>query len=172
MNDHTAFTLPHRHRRLVVPRLSSARRFAFEEIAPTSLCFLANLAGSQPRFWGDNRGGWPVLMRLSQTWEDRKSGELERNEPYQQRALITRLWCDEWDDADRLWQASYKTLRGRFEDGQSEWMSFDAETTLDVLTAAALDSAKRLRIETWTDDEMLRRFDDLNAMAQKYMEDV
>jgi hypothetical protein len=157
-----------RYNRLVVPKLTPERRFAFEEIAPTALWIAANLTGAQQRFWGDNQGGWPVMMGLTQSWEDRKSAALAANEPYQERALIARFWCDEWDEADRLWQDTYGSLRTHFDDGRGEWMSFTGdESSLALLTSEIRRHAGRNRTEIWTDAEMLRRFDWLILAAKK-----
>lgn len=156
-----------RYHRLDVPRLNRLQVFAFKEIAPTALCIWANLAGSQPRHWGDNIGGWPVLLGLTQAWPDHRSAQMSLNEPYQERALVARLWCETWDEADLLWQRVYQALRGCFRDGRREWMDFDAGADLADITGVILDQARHNKIATWTDAEMICRLDDLLAMAAR-----
>jgi len=163
--------MPVRWKRITVPKLTPERRFAFEEIGPTALWVAANLAGPQHRYWGDNQGAWPVLMGLTQSWEDRKSPVLAANEPYQERALILRFWADDWNNADRLWQDTYKSLRERFDDSKGEWMSFAsddaAEAAPSLVERTIREHAARRSFEIWTDAEMLRRMDWLIAMAKK-----
>ncbi|MBA2126713.1 hypothetical protein DLM45_10865 [Hyphomicrobium methylovorum] len=162
-------TSPH-YERLVVPRLSPERRLAFEDISPTALWIAANLTGAQQRYWGDNQGGWPVMMGLTQSWEDRKSAVLSSSESYQERALITRFWCDDWDEADQIWRDTYQSLLAsrQFEDGRGDWMSFsDDDAGLALITTEIRKHAAARKIEVWTDKEMLRRFDYLIAIARK-----
>lgn len=153
-------------KRLEIPKLSAERRFAFQEIAPTALCVYANLSGAQQRYWGDNMGGWPVLMSLTQAWEDQRSRVLDKSEPYNPRALVARFWCDTWDQADALWQDTYSGLRDQFDDGRGEWMSF-FEANLEGLTAAIRKHAEARRVDIWTDAEMVSRFDYLIAIAKR-----
>lgn len=159
---------PRRFKRLAIPKLTAERRFAFEELAPTALWIAANLAGPQQRYWGDNLGGWPVLMGLTQYWEDRRSAGLASTEPYQERALILRFWFDDWDEADRVWQATYKNLRASFDDAKGDWMSFTCDTAAPVLLERQIRAeAAAIKAEVWTDTEMLRRFDWMIAAARK-----
>jgi len=163
-NDTTA----PRWKRIAVPKLSPERRFAFEEIGPTALFVAANLSGPQQRYWGDNQGGWPILMGLTQSWEDRRSPVMAANEPYQDRSLIQRYWTDGWNLADRLWQDTYRSLRDCFDDGKGEWMSFTTEEAAPGLVESAIrEHAKRSNIEIWTDAELLRRMDWMIALATK-----
>lgn len=162
--------IPTLYRRHVARRLTAEQNFAFKELSPAALWLAGNLDGPQPRALGDNRGGWPVEMGLTQRWAGlSEDNQFVDRDAYNKRGVFYRLWCDHYDLADRLQCAVFQALRvsGRVEPAIGEWMSLDADMTLDDLSAVVLGEASRLRIETWTDDDMIRRFDDLIAMARK-----
>lgn len=162
--------IPTRYRRHIARRLTAEQNFAFKEISPAALWLAGNLNGPQPRSFGDNRGAWPIEMGLTQRW----SGVAEDNQflgsdPNEPRAVFYRLWCDDYRTADRLQCAVYRALvdAGRCDKALGEWMNLDADMALADLSAVVLGCASKLKIETWTDDDMVRRFDDLLAMARK-----
>jgi len=160
---------PYRNARITVPRLTPEQMHAFREIAPTALWIAANLNGPQQRYWGDNEGAWPVRMGLTQAWADSASAMWDRD-PFQPRAVMCRLWFDDWDQAEKVWLRTYQALRHRIGDARRDWLAFEAGTTLGDITAEVLNQASALRFETWSDDEMVRRFDALLAMARKLQE--
>ena len=161
--------VPYRNALLVVPKLTADQKQAFREVAPTALWIAANLNGPQQRYWGDNQGAWPVRMGLTQAWNDKVTVTWDRD-PWQPRGVMCRVWFDDYDTADKIWCRVYQALRGRFEDERREWLAFDPETTLGDITAEILTHASELRVDTYTDDEMVKRLDALIAMAKKLQE--
>ena len=83
------------------------------------------------------------MIGLTQTWEDRKSATSASNEPYQQRAVLVRFCCDEWDEADRLQCITYKCLRGHFDEANSKLMKLTPERTLPGCSTASTCTPSR-----------------------------
>lgn len=158
----------------VVPRhmprkLTREQALAFKEIAPAALWIAGNLNGPQQRYWGDNEGAWPVRLGLTQAWNDTASPVMLAAEPFNPRAIMVRLWCDTWEQAETLWLRTYESLKPRFAPARGEWLAFDPETTLGDISAEILNHAAGERIQLLTDDELLREIDSVIAMARKLM---
>lgn len=155
-----------------VPRpLSREQRFVFDDMARaglTALWVAGDLDGPQAVRIGDNRGAWPVLMGLSQAWADSKSPQLIAAEPYRTRAVMMRLWAETWEAADKIWCATYESLRHKLtQDTRGEWLSFDPDTTLGDISAHVLTHAASERIHLRTDDEVLADIDLVIGLARK-----
>lgn len=157
--------------RLHVPKLTATQSDVFREIAPTALWVAANLDGAQPTRFGDNRGSWPVAMGLTQAWGDFKSAQLRADEPFHERAVVARYWCDAFDHADRLWSATCAQLAGRFDDARGEWMSFEPGTTLAVIDRAVRAAAVVLSVDVLTDREMVEHLEAMIFIASKVQAD-
>lgn len=148
-------------------KLTREQGFVFRDMAPTALWIAGNLNGPQQRYWGDNHGAWPVRLGLTQAWNDTTSPAMLAAEPFHPRAIMVRLWCETWDQAEALWLKTYEGLRPRFAQARGEWLAFDAETTLGDISAEILNHAAALRVSVLTDDELLREIDSVIAMAKK-----
>ena len=163
--------IPTLYRRHIVPRLNAEQKAAFNEIGPAALWVAGNLNGPQARRIGDNLGAWPVEMGLTQRWSGlSEDNQFEGSDPNEPRAVLFRLWCEDYSRADRLQCAAYQAFKAQqlFDPALGDWMNFDAEATLMDISAVILQEASRLGIETWTDDDLVRRLDDLIAMARRY----
>lgn len=167
---------PYRVPRHMPRALSPEQRMCFQDMAAnglTALWVAGDLDGPQARRLGDNRGAWPVLMGLTQAWADSKSPQLMANEPYRNRAVMMRLWADTWDQADRIWSATYASLGHRLtEDTRGEWLSFDPDMELGDISAEILQHAANAspRIHLRTDDELIADIDFNIGLARKMME--
>lgn len=167
---------PYRTPRHMPRPLTPEQRLCFQDMAAhglTAIWVAGDLDGPQARRIGDNRGAWPVLMGLTQAWQDSKSPQLMAHEPYRNRAVMMRLWADSWDEADRVWSATYLALSHRLtEETRGEWLSFDAEVELGDISAAMLEAAEKAnpRIHLRTDDEIIAEIDSAIALARRIME--
>ena len=81
---------------------------SFAELAPAALWIAGNLDGVQPIRLGENRGAWPVAIGVTHVWANFNSPKLRAYDPYHQRAVLARHWCQTRNDADRLWCGSLR----------------------------------------------------------------
>lgn len=164
---------PYRTPRHIPRPLTAEQRLCFQDMAAhglTAIWVAGDLDGPQACWLGDNRGAWPVLMGLTQAWQDSKSATLIANEPYRTRAVMMRLWADTWDEADRVWSAVYQAMSHRLtKDTRGEWLSFEPDVELGDISAAMLEAAEqaRPRIYLRTDDEILAEIDLTLDLARK-----
>lgn len=156
-------------KRLEIPALTQEQGLAFSEIGPTALWIGGNLTGAQPRFWGDNQGGWPVLFGLTQKWAWKRADRLQKglHDAYYERDLIARYWFDTWEEADKVQCMLFQNMRDRFDDALGKYLSFDPEVRLSSLDAEIRKHAESIKAEVWTDPELVSRMNWLLAVAQK-----
>lgn len=180
---------PGQYRRLEIPRMTQEQSHAFLEMqrgrdlaahvrrskqqikqSPTALWIAGNLAGEQPRFWGDNKGGWPVLFGLTQKWDWNRAEKIKAGlqDAYYERDLLARYWFNTYEEADRVQCAFYQGMRSNFEDALGKYLSFDPEVRLPAIDSAIRGHAASMRFEIWNDKEFLEHLTWLLAAARAY----
>lgn len=141
-----------------------------ERLAPTALWIAGNHYGEQPRYIGDNRGGWPILFGPTQKWAWDRREKLKHvgREPYFPRGLIARYWFNTWEEMDLVQCALWQSMRDHFEEALDGFLSFDPDLGLPAIDRKIRSLADAVRAECRSDAEWLRFLDMQIACARAY----
>jgi hypothetical protein len=132
-----------------------AKSAAFRELGPVAVYVAGNISGPEPRYFGDNRGAWPILLGIVRSWRDSVTPHMDRLSPIRARGVLFRVWTPSSADAHRLMAAIEGLVRDRVEQMRGNWLDFGPDTDARLFETEVHALAARIGIApTWDDEDL------------------
>lgn len=112
---------------------------------------------------GDNRGCWPIRFGVTQAWQDQITNGLDGASPLYWQGMLFRVWCATPASASVLESLIREELPREMEPLRKTWLDFGPELDVRRLEKAIRKIASDHNIRTWTDAEMVKYLQEIEA---------
>lgn len=158
-----------------VPKLSPVKQAEFKSKGYAAV-YVAGPAHPVPRKMGDNMGGWPIRVGVTQSWDDTITNTLDTGAALWWQGCLFRVWTASREHALRLEGAIAMYVAERSEALRKAWLDLGPDLDLTLFEWEVHSVGERIVGKVWGDEdlyhELLRAERARNARSLNEVTDI